>query len=157
MNLERAQTEVRIGNHGIPLAYINTANESLVRSALNEFKTGLFDVKGVQRYFNIQGKACLMDSLRLLGCGIYAGLAYARDNEDYLSEWFEHILRQGPLFLGADIEFDTRKTISAAALGYDKVQMEAMVVGEQMTYIKFKMLYVWDKQNNRRDVVYLTH
>lgn len=154
IKIERSVTEVRIGNHGKPMAYVNTINEAIVKEALTKFNRGLFDVMGVKRYFNVLGKACVMDSLRLHGCGIYATLQYARDSADYPSEYMEQFFRKGCLWLGADIEFDTGKTISASILAYDMDTVNAMAVGEQMTSIDFRMLYVWDDYHKVRSVIY---
>lgn len=152
--IERTITEVRIGSHGKPLAYVNNCNVELVKSALAKFNEGLFDVMGVKRYFNVNGKACVMDSLRVHGCGIYASLQYARDGEDYPSEYMETFFRRGCLWLGADIEFDTGKAISSNILAYDIDTVNAMAVGEQMTSVAFKMLYLWDDYHKVRTVIY---
>lgn len=153
--IERATTEVRIGNHGKALAYVNTTNELIVKAALDEFNRGLFDCQGVKRYFNCDGVPCVMDSLRLAGCGIWASLQYPREFDEYVSEVMENKLRRGCLWLGADIEFDERKILhDPSILRYDTATIQAMAVGERMTAITFRMLYFWNEHHQRRDTIY---
>jgi len=111
-------TEVRIGNNGQPNFYITGKNEAIVKQALKEFTDKMFDTPCVHYYVKIDQTDCILDSVELAGCVIWASLRYytiEKDSEDDKSleeSLFEESLRRGALFLGCEYEFDSGEYVS---------------------------------------------
>ena len=143
-------TQVRIGNNGEPAFHITDKNEILVKQALKEFTDKMFDASFVNYYVKIDKTDCILESLRMGGCMIQATLKYyTNDDSDEKSLeqiLLEESLKGGSLFLGCEYEFDTTKKISPQYLSFPKNYMEQLCTSDQLSFVKFHMLYYYYRQ-----------
>lgn len=154
--LTQVSTEVRIGNEGQPVFYTTGYNQKLVEPALKEFTDKMFDIPCTHYYAKIDDVDCIIDSLKLEGGAIRANLRYYSDTlwEGYGSDLAE-AFRRGKLFLGCEYEFDSDKPISPYYLGYDRIARECLCVSDQLSFVKFHMLYYYceyEKKGFRRTI-----
>jgi hypothetical protein len=140
-----SNTEVRIGNEGYPTFFVTPKNQELIKKALKEFTDKMFDSPCVHYYVKVNEADCILDSVELLGCAIWAGMRHYVPEEIYdkNDSALEDALRRGKLFLGCDYEFDTGKDVDPGYLGLEKTKMESMCVSDQLSSITFRMFYYY--------------
>lgn len=138
-------TEVRIGNEGLPMFYVTPKNEAIIKPALKEFTDRMFDSPCVHYYIKVGDADCILDKVEVLGCAIWASMRhYVPDELGRDDSALETSLRFGRLFLGCDYEFDMSEKIELGYLGLEKTKMDSMCVSDQLTSIKFRLFYYYE-------------
>jgi len=138
-------TEVRIGNEGLPMFYVTPKNEALIKKALKEFTDKMFDSPCVHYYIKVDDADCILDTVEILGCAIWASMRhYVPDELGRDDSVLETALRYGRLFLGCDYEFDLSQPVQPGYLALNNTKMNSMCVSDQLSSITFRMFYYYE-------------
>lgn len=147
-------TPIEIGNKNDPAIYVKPSNEKIIREALNIFLAKMFDTPCLYYYVRLNDVPCVLESIRLLGAGIWANIRYPNALDVWERDEFLSYLNKGRLYLEGDLEYDETVAVDPNNFTFTPQQMNTLCRSDQLSSINFYRLSIVDKTGDIRQTIY---